>query len=370
MNYLRQLFRGFDPWIMAATAALLSFSVLALVSASVNRSGHELATQLVAVAVGLAVMFIFASAHPKTVHRLRHLIAIAAIIMLAAVLIFGRTIKGTRGWFVAGPFTLQPVELAKLALVIVLASILPLHARLRSLRAVIGASAMTAIFVALTLAQPDFGSAMILIGLWCAMLLVSGVPRRYVIVLFVAAVAVGGLCWQYVFQDYQRERVLIFLDPSRDPRGRGYNVTQAQIAVGSGGLLGAGFASGSQSQLRFLPESKTDFVFSLIAEELGFVAVTVLIGAFGIIVWRLTRLARRAPDDFSQFVAVGAATLISIEAFIAVGGNIGLVPMTGTTLPFVSAGGSSMVAHLALIGLAQGVARAASRSAATVAGGS
>jgi len=194
------------------------------------------------------------------------------------------------------------------------------------------------------------------------MLLVSGVPRRYVLILFIAAVAIGAFSWQYVFRDYQRERILIFLDPSRDPLGRGYNVTQAQIAVGSGGLLGAGFASGTQSQLRFLPESQTDFVFSLIAEELGFVAVTVLICAFGVVVWRLTRLARRAPDDFSQFVAVGAAALISIETFIAIGGNIGLVPMTGITLPFVSAGGSSLVAHLALIGLAVGVSRTAARS--------
>jgi rod shape determining protein RodA len=300
--------------------------------------------------------------HPKSIHRLRHPIALAAVLTLVAVLVFGRTIKGTRGWFLLGPVSLQPVEFAKVALIIVLASILPLHARLRSLRAVVGASFMTAVFVGLTLLQPDFGSAMILIGLWCAMLLVSGVPRRYVVILFIAAVAVGGLSWQFAFQDYQKERVLIFLDPSRDPLGRGYNVTQAQIAVGSGGFWGSGFASGSQSQLRFLPESQTDFVFSLIAEELGFAAATALLAAFVIIIWRLYRLARRASDDFSQFVAVGAAALISIEAFIAVGGNIGLVPMTGITLPFVSAGGSSVMAHLALIGLVQGVSAAASRS--------
>jgi rod shape determining protein RodA len=142
-------------------------------------------------------------------------------------------------------------------------------------------------------------------------------------------------------------------------------VIQAQIAVGSGGFFGSGFASGSQSQLRFLPESQTDFVFSLIAEELGFAAVIVIVSAIGVVVWRLYRLARRASDDFSQFVAIGAAALISIESFIAIGGNIGLVPMTGITLPFVSAGGSSVMSHLALVGLVQGVSRAASRAAAS-----
>lgn len=364
MDRLRRFFLGLDLWLLGGVAVLLSFGILALVSSSVSRGQRELVTQCIAIAIGLIVMLTLAAVHPKSVHRLRHPIVITAVIVMVAVLIFGRTVKGTRGWFLIGPMSLQPVEFAKVALIIVLASILPLHARLKSFRAVIGASAFTAIFVALTLLQPDLGSAMILIGLWCAMLLVSGVPRRYVIILFIAAVAVGGLAWRYGLQNYQHERILIFLDPSRDPLGRGYNVTQAQIAVGSGGLLGSGFASGSQSQLRFLPESQTDFIFSLIADELGFAAATALIAAFVVIVWRMYRLARRAPDDFSQFIAVGAAALVSIEAFIAVGGNIGLVPMTGITLPFVSAGGSSIMAHLALIGLVQGVSRAASRSSA------
>ncbi len=362
MEFFRKFFRGLDPWLAGSVAALLGFGVLALASSGVARGSHDLRTQLVAIAIGLCLMFGLSAFHPNSIHRLRHPVALAAIIIMISVLVFGKTVKGTRGWFLLGPFSLQPVEFAKVALVIVLASILPLHARLRSFRAVIGASAITAIFVGLTLLQPDFGSAMILIGLWGATLIVSGVPRRYVIMLFAAALAAGALAWQFGLHDYQRDRVLTFLDPSRDPLGRGYNVTQAQIAVGSGGLLGSGFASGSQSQLRFLPESQTDFVFSLIAEELGFAAATALLAAFAILIFRLYKLARNAPDDFSQFVAIGAAALISIEATIAVGGNIGLVPMTGITLPFVSSGGSSVMAHLALMGLALGVSRAAARS--------
>jgi len=362
MNRIARYFQGWDWWLAGSVLVLVGFGVLALVSSSVSRGPRELLTQLTAIAIGLVLMLALASAHPSSVYRLRYHAIFAAIIMLAAVLLFGRTIKGTRGWFLIGSASFQPVEFAKAALIIALAAILPLHARLKSFRAVVSASVITAIFIGLVLLQPDLGSALVLVALWCAMLIVSGAPRRYIMILFIVAVVAGGIAWRFGFQDYQRERVLIFLDPGRDPLGRGYNVTQAQIAVGSGGFFGSGFASGSQSQLRFLPESQTDFVFSLLAEELGFVAVTILIAALAMVVWRLYRLARRAPDDFSQFVAVGAAALISIESFIAIGGNIGLVPMTGITLPFVSAGGSSMAAHLALIGLVQGVSRAASRT--------
>jgi rod shape determining protein RodA len=362
MNRIARYFQGWDWWLVGSMLVLVGFGVLALVSSSVSRGPRDLVTQVVAISLGLILIFILASAHPASVHRLRYFVAFAAIAALIIVLVFGYTLKGTRGWFLIGPASFQPVEFAKVSLIIVLAAILPLHARLRSFRAVIGASVMTAIFVGLVLLQPDLGSALVLIALWCAMLIVSGAPRRYIIILFIIAVAAGGLAWRFGLQDYQRERVLIFLDPSRDPLGRGYNVTQAQIAVGSGGLLGAGFASGTQSQLRFLPESQSDFVFSLITEEFGFLAATALLAAFGILIWRLWRLARSAPDDFSQFLCAGAASLIGIEAFIAVGGNIGIVPMTGITLPFVSAGGTSLLAHLGLIGLAVGVSRTAARS--------
>jgi rod shape determining protein RodA len=362
MNRIARYFQGWDWWLTGSVGVLVGFGALALVSLGANRGVRELVTQGIAVAIGLVFMLALASAHPAGIRRGRYLIAGMAVALLVAVLIFGRSLKGTRGWFFIGSASLQPVEFVKVGLIVILASILPLHARLKSFRAVIGATAATAILVGLVLLQPDFGSAMILLGLWCAMLVVSGVPRRYIVAILIAAVVVGGLAWHFGFQDYQRERVLIFLDPSRDPLGRGYNVTQAQIAVGSGGLWGTGFASGSQSQLRFLPESQTDFVFSLIAEELGFAAATALLAAIGVLVWRLSRLARTAPDDFSQFLCAGAAALIGIESFIAVGGNIGLVPMTGITLPFVSAGGTSVIAHLALIGLVQGVARTAARS--------
>jgi rod shape determining protein RodA len=363
MRRFLNVFRGMDGWMIAAVGLLMLFGMVAIWSVGISRGTSELSKQFVAIALGAVVFVIVAGAHPRTVYRLRYLCAAGGFLALACVLVFGHVINGTRGWFRFGTLTVQPVEFAKLALLIVLAAILPLHARIRSLRAVIGASVVTAVFVVLTLSQPDLGSAAILVALWGAMLLVSGVPRRYVLLIFIVAVAVGGVAWRYGFHDYQRERVLTFIDPSRDPRGRGYNVTQAQIAVGSGGLLGRGFGSGSQSQLRFLPESQTDFIFAVIAEEFGLWAVFAVIGAFIFILLRLLRLARNAPDDFTQFIAIGAATLIATESFVAIGGNVGIIPVTGITLPFVSAGGSSMIAHLMLLGLVEGVHRAAMRGA-------
>ena len=203
MNYFRKFFGGIDPYLMGAIVVLLGFGAVALISSSVARGTHDELTQIASIAIGLVLLMVLAAAHPKIVHRWRHPVALAAFAALALVLVFGRTVKGTRGWFFLGSVSFQPVELAKIALIIILASILPLHARTRSLRAMLSALFITAIFVVLTLLQPDFGSAMILIGLWCAMLLVSGVPRRYVFILFIAAVAVGAFSWKFAFQDYQ-----------------------------------------------------------------------------------------------------------------------------------------------------------------------
>jgi len=358
------MFEGMDGWLLFGVGLLMLFGIAAIASVGLSRGPGELGKQLIAIGIGVVLLLVVARAHPQTIFRLRYVCAGAGALVLTAVLIFGRVINGTRGWFRVGPITVQPVEFAKLALLVVLAATLPLHARLRSWRAVTGAAVVTGVFALLTLAQPDLGSAAVLVALAGALLLVSGVPKRHVLVIALMAIVVGGLAWKFGFHGYQRDRILTFLDPSRDPQGRGYNVTQAQIAVGSGGWWGRGFASGSQSQLRFLPESQTDFIFAVIAEEFGLWAVAAVLGAVVLILVRLARLARLATDDFTQFLSIGAATLIFVESFIAVGGNIGLIPVTGITLPFVSAGGSSVVAHLMLIGLVQSAHRTAVRGAA------
>jgi rod shape determining protein RodA len=358
--FLREL----DPWMIVGVAALLLLGFTAIWSAGIATGASEVGKQAVALGIGLVFFFAVAAAHPRTIFRFRYLLYLLGMILLVVVLIFGHSAKGTQGWLRFGGLTFQPVELAKIFLLIVLAAILPLHARTKSWQAMIGATVASALYVFLVMLEPDLGSSLLLICLWAVTLLVSGIPRRYVAGIFVTAAVVAVLAWQFGLHDYQKARVLTFLDPSRDPQGRGYNVAQAQIAVGSGGLFGKGFASGSQSQLRFLPESQTDFIFALIVEELGFFAGVAVVAAMGLVVFRLFRLARRAPDDFSQFLAIGAATLLTAETLVAVGGNIGLLPMTGITLPFVSSGGSSLIAHFILLGLVASAYRASVRGSA------
>jgi len=224
------------------------------------------------------------------------------------------------------------------------------------LRSFAEASFLTLVPVILVLLQPDFGSASILVGIWAFFLLYAGIPWRYVIVLALAGGIAFLIGWNFFFAEYQRSRVLTFLDPGSDPLGEGYNVTQAIIAVGSGQWLGSGLGFGTQSQLKFLPESQTDFIFAVVAEELGFLGTALLLGAFIFVFSRLFRLAHKATDDFTCYLILGISSLLFLQFFVNVGMNLGLFPVTGIGLPFVSYGGSSLVVMLMLFAIVQSVA--------------
>ncbi len=215
---------------------------------------------------------------------------------------------------------------------------------------------ITLVPVVLVLFQPDLGSALLLLGMWGAVVLFAGIKKRYLLALAVCAAAAGWLAWTVLFADYQRARILTFLDPSTDPLGQGYNVTQAIIAVGSGGLFGRGLGFGSQSQLKFLPESQTDFIFAVIAEELGFIGVSLVIGAFFMLFFRLERLAARTEDDFTSFLLLAIGSVLFLQFCVNAGMNLGLLPVTGVGLPLVSYGGSSLIFTLLMLGVAESVA--------------
>jgi rod shape determining protein RodA len=224
-----------------------------------------------------------------------------------------------------------------------------------SIRYVIESGLITLFPVVLVLMQPDFGSASVLIGTWFIILICAGLPWRMLlgaIVVFAAIFAVG---WQFFFADYQQARILSFIDPSRDPLGQGYNVTQAIIAIGSGGLFGSGLGFGTQSQLKFLPESQTDFIFAVIGEELGFVGVCIVLLSFGVIFFRIRRHVVLSRDDFANLLLLGSGAVIFLQFFVNVAMNLGLFPVTGIGLPFVSYGGSSLLAMFALAGIAESI---------------
>ena len=212
-----------------------------------------------------------------------------------------------------------------------------------------------ALYAILVMFQPDFGSAALMMGVWALMLLMAGMDRKVMLWSLMGGVTLMVGSWLFLFQDFQKERVMTLLQPERDPLGIGYNVTQARIAIGSGRLWGKGLGFGSQSQLQYLPEAQTDFIFAAIAEEFGFVGVLLVLGAFLLLFWRLWMLLRRVRDDFSTFLIVGFTAMLGIQMVVNIGMNLGLVPVTGLPLPFVSYGGSSLVSSLIAFGILESI---------------
>ena len=223
------------------------------------------------------------------------------------------------------------------------------------LKVLFGALFLAGIYMALVMLQPDFGSALTLLVLTAGLLLFTNVPRRYLIWSAVAIVLTGALSWQFAFQDYQKDRVISFLNPGLDPLGRGYNIQQSVIAVGAGGLFGRGLGEATQSQLRFLPEAQTDFIFAVLAEQLGFLGVVIILGAYGVLIWRVVRIIYATSDGFAMFCAAGFLLMVSVQAFLNIGMNLGVLPIVGLPLPFVSLGGSAMLANFVMLGIVQSI---------------
>ncbi len=352
------LLRKCDALLMIAVAILITFGFAAIFSVELSRGSEIfLQKQAIALGIGCAACAVIAT---MNYHAFRHYsrgVYAIGILLLIFVLLFGRTLNGSTGWFVLGGFAFQPVEPMKVALMIALAAYLSERAKRRfGWRDVAITGALVAVPVALLMRQPDLGGAVLFIGIWAVMVLFAGIRPVQIAALASVAALVVVMGWLLVFQPYQKDRVMTFFDPSRDPLGTGYNVIQAQIAIGSGGILGRGLGDGSQSQLRFLPESQTDFVFAVIAEELGFVGALLLFAACAVVLWRMIRIGRMAHDTFGAYLCIGAFSVIFIEIAIHVGANISLMPATGIAFPFVSYGGSALLLSLILIGVVQSVA--------------
>jgi rod shape determining protein RodA len=281
---------------------------------------------------------------------------LAGLALLVAVIFFGTEVNGTKGWFVFGPISFQPVEFMKLALAVELARYFGEHAHRRfGWRDIFGSGLVVAVPVVLTMLQPDLGSASLLVGMWGAVLFFAGLRKSQALILGLIGVALAVSAWFFVFDDYQKERVYVFLDPARDASFRGYNITQAKIAIGSGQLFGRGLGFGSQSQLKFLPSSQTDFVFAVIAEELGFVGVSILLLAFAVLSWRILRIAKLSRDNFTSFLAIGIFGGLSVQMVVNIGVDLALLPATGVALPLVSYGGSSLIITLTMLGIVESI---------------
>ena len=278
--------------------------------------------------------------------------------LLLFLIFFGTRVRGVQSWLDLGPFRVQPVDPAKLVLILLLAKYFSRrHIEIAHVRHIFISGAYAFVLFLLVLLQPDFGSAIIIACLWLGMVAISGISKRHLAIVLAAGLVGGSILWFFVFEDYQRARLMSFLDPMADLQGAGYNAYQSVVAIGSGGLLGKGIGFGSQSRLLFLPEYETDFIFAAFAEEWGFVGIVMLLALFGVIIWRLLRASLRGATNFETLFAAGLAILFMSHATIHIGMNLGLLPVTGTPLPFMSYGGSHLLTEFAGLGILMGMRR-------------
>jgi rod shape determining protein RodA len=276
--------------------------------------------------------------------------------LLGLTLVIGDGVGGAQRWIYLGPISFQFSELAKVIMIAVLANYLAArHDRLDSLPAILGACLLVVPPWALVLMQPDLGTSLVFGAILVGMLFMSGASLRWLGLLAAGAIAAMPFVWSNVLRDYQKERITAFLDPGADIQGAGYQLYQAQVAVGSGGVLGKGLTNGTQNQLDFLPVQETDFVFAILAEELGLVGGIVLFVLFVLLLWRILLAAWRARDPFGVLFASGIASMMLFQLVVNVGMVVGIMPITGIPLPFVTHGGASLISIALGLGVIQSI---------------
>ena len=343
-----------SPWlrldrVQPAIAGLLAvLGVMTIYSAGADWGRQLVWVALGAVAYGAAAWFDYRRLLP-----LAPGIYVATVILLIAVHLVGHTALGARRWLSVAGFPLEPSELSKLALVVVLAALLS-RAESLSWRNFGLALALAAPAAVLILTQPDLGTTIVFAAIFAGMLFVGGArPAQLLSLTAAAAVALPAL--PFLLHGYQRARLAIFLDPSSDPLGAGYNLLQARIAVGSGGFFGQGFLHGLQGQLGFVPERATDFVFAIFAEQFGLLGSLLLIALFGALLVRILGAAAVASDRFGRMLAAGVFAMVLVQVVENIGMNIGVLPIAGIPLPLISYGGSATITTMAALGLVQSV---------------
>ena len=276
--------------------------------------------------------------------------------LLVATLAIGHGVGGASRWISVGPFDFQFSELAKILMIVVLSNYLGARqGRLGSLPSILGACVLVAPPWLLVMLQPDLGTSLVLLAILAGMLFMSGASLRWLGTMAGAVLLALPLIWTYVLRDYQKQRITAFLNPAADTQGAGYQLYQSQIAVGSGGLTGTGLTNGSQNQLNFLPVQESDFVAAIYLEELGFIGAIVLLLLFGALLWRLLVSGWRSKDPFGMMFATGLATMILFQLVVNLGMVIGIMPITGIPLPFISHGGASLISLAVGLGIVQSI---------------
>ncbi|MCH7951384.1 rod shape-determining protein RodA [Patescibacteria group bacterium] len=339
----------FDPWIIGSIIVLLLFSLIVLRSVLPGEIGQ----QLLFVILGVVAFLFLSQIDYRILSELSRFFYGVAVVLLVATLIFGQATRGSVRWLEIGPLTIQPSEFIKPVMILFLATFV--HTRsLRRGRNLMLYVLFTALPVLLVFKQPDLGSALVLSIIGLSIAFTAGIP------LMLFGLVLGGttLSLPLIFQflkPYQQDRLLAFIDPFADPLGSGYNVIQSMIAVGAGKLFGRGLGHGTQSQLRFLPERHSDFIYASLAEELGFIGAGLVLASYFVLLYRLFSSIKEDCEPLGSHILVGILSMFMFQVTVNIGMNIGLLPITGITLPLISSGGSSMLATMISLGIAQSV---------------
>lgn len=350
--------KRFDWILIGSLVPLFIWSLLTLKGVGGGAEDSFFYRQLIWIAVGVFVMVLIASVDWRLFMRSGIVLLLYGGLtgLLLLLFISGERVNGALSWFSFSAASFQPAEIMKLVLIVLLAKYYSYrHIEIARIRHIFITGFYTAVPFALILLQPDLGSALIIFAIWVGMTMVAGIRIQHFLMLMGVGAASVVLAWLYILEPYQQQRILTFLNPLADPQGSGYNALQSVIAVGSGQLLGKGVGYGSQSRLQFLPESRTDFIFAAFAEEWGFLGVILLLLCFSVFLWRVLAIGESSPTNFSKLFAIGFSILVVVQSMIHAGMNMGLLPITGITLPFMSYGGSSLLGLFVGIGILQNI---------------
>lgn len=363
----RRQLRDLDPLLFLATLLLVVCGLVVIYSATRSLPGvphphyyvqRQAQWAMLGVFAGIAVL----AYDYRAFQKWTHILYLGTLLVLGAVLVLGFTASGAERWLALGPLRLQPSEFAKVSIILTLAAYLDKKQDFSRLSSLIGPLLHVAPPMVMIALQPDLGTALVFAAITLGMLYFAGAQPKHLLVLILcgagAVVVAGYLSLQGYFpllKAYQVRRLTVFLDPYADPTGDGWNVIQSMIAIGSGGFFGKGLFAGSQTQLNFVPARHTDFIFSVIGEEFGFLGAAFVLVLFALLIWRLLRTTVLAKDRFGMLIAGGIASMFFFHILVNVGMTLGVMPITGITLPFLSQGGSSLMANLICIGLASNV---------------
>ncbi len=355
--------RNFDPWIVVAGLALTFYGALLIYSGSravypdgIQGLSHPAVRHLVIASLGVIVVCAVAWLDYRTLGQISPTIYAVALAMLLGVLLVGTSVYGSRRWLEAPGLSIQASEVAKLLVIVVLAKFLAdRQLEVQSLRTFLGSLTIATVPMLLVLAEPDMGTAIIFGAAWLGMVVVAGCRPQHILVFLATLTLSIPFVVLGVMGDYQRERIAVFLNPQADPLGGGFQILQAEISVASGGVLGKGLTHGTQTQLDYLRTPTHDYIFSVLGEELGLVGALLLFSLFAFLLFRGLRAASLARDPFGRLLATGIVIMILFQVFINVAVNIRLLPVTGIPLPFISAGGSSLITLFVALGLLESI---------------